>query len=49
MLGQMGLLGMLHMFHLRGGHFTAALHYARRSSVVAGSVAVHNSETPLCA
>jgi predicted ATPase len=38
MLGQMGLLGMLHMFHLRGGHFTTALHYARRSSVVAGSI-----------
>ena len=35
--GQMGLLGMLHMFHLRGGDFNNALHYAKRSSVVAGS------------
>src|SRR5215217_5105388 len=38
LLGQMGLLGMLHMFHLRGVHFTQALHYARRSSVVAGRI-----------
>ena len=34
--GQMGLLGMLHMFHLRGGDFNNALHFAKRSSVVAG-------------
>jgi tetratricopeptide (TPR) repeat protein len=26
------------MFHLRGGHFTTALHYAKRSSVVAVSI-----------
>ena len=28
---QVGLLGMLHMFHLRIGDFKATLHYARRS------------------
>ena len=38
MLGQIGLLGMLHMFHLRSGHFLTALDYAKRSSVVAGSI-----------
>lgn len=38
MPGQMGLLGMLHMFHLRGGNFTAALHYAERASAVASGM-----------
>ncbi len=32
---QLGLLGMLHMFHLRGGDYHAALDYARRSFAVA--------------
>jgi len=31
-----GLLGMLHMFHLRGGNFRTALQYAEHSSKVAG-------------
>jgi predicted ATPase/DNA-binding winged helix-turn-helix (wHTH) protein len=35
--GQMGLLGMLHMFHLRGGEYRTALSYIRRSSTVAES------------
>lgn len=39
MPGQMGLLGMLHMFHLRGGDFAAALRYAERSSAAAASMA----------
>ena len=32
---QMGLLGMLHMFHLRGGDYKSALHFAKRGSAVA--------------
>jgi predicted ATPase/DNA-binding winged helix-turn-helix (wHTH) protein len=32
---QLGVLGILHMFHLRGGDYNAALDYARRSSAVA--------------
>ncbi len=32
---QLGLLGVLHMFHLRGGDYNSALHYARRSFAVA--------------
>jgi hypothetical protein len=32
----MGLLGVLHVFHVRGGDFKTALHYAIRSSAVAG-------------
>ena len=32
---QVRLLGPLHMFHLRGGDFKAALHYARRCSAIA--------------
>ena len=35
--GQMGLLGVIHMFHVRGGNFAAALHSAQRSSAVAGT------------
>jgi predicted ATPase/DNA-binding winged helix-turn-helix (wHTH) protein len=34
-LEQVRLLGPLHMFHLRGGDFKAALHYARRCSAIA--------------
>jgi predicted ATPase/DNA-binding winged helix-turn-helix (wHTH) protein len=34
-LGQMGLLGVLHVFHVRGGDFKTALDYAKRSSAVA--------------
>ncbi len=34
-LNQVRLLGPLHMFHLRGGHFKTALPYARRSCAVA--------------
>jgi predicted ATPase/DNA-binding winged helix-turn-helix (wHTH) protein len=33
-----GLLGMLHMFHFRGGDFGTALHYAERCRTVAGRV-----------
>jgi len=36
-LSQMGLLGMLHMFHLRGGDFRIALDYAKRCSTVAAT------------
>jgi predicted ATPase/DNA-binding winged helix-turn-helix (wHTH) protein len=35
-LGQMGLLGVLHVLKVRGGNFKTALHYAERSSTVAG-------------
>ena len=38
MLAQMGLLGMLHMFHLRGGGFNSARHYAERSSAFARNI-----------
>ncbi len=34
-LSQMRLLGMSHMFHLRGGDYKIALHYAERSVAVA--------------
>jgi len=37
-LNEAGLLGMLHMFHFRGGDFGIALHYAERCRTVAGSV-----------
>ncbi len=37
-LHQAGLLGMLHMFHFRGGDFKTALGYAKRSRAVAGSI-----------
>jgi len=37
-LHQAGLLGMLHMFHFRGGDFRTALGYAKRSRAVAGSI-----------
>ena len=36
-LVQMGLLGILHVLHVRGGDFKAALHYAQRASAVAAS------------
>jgi predicted ATPase len=35
---QAGLLGMLHMFHFRGGDFNVALSFARRCRALAGSV-----------
>ncbi|CAN5393160.1 winged helix-turn-helix domain-containing protein [soil metagenome] len=35
--GQMGLLGMLHMFHVRGGNFNDARHYAQQSAAIAGN------------
>ena len=34
---QAALLGMLHMFHFRGGDFKTALQYAKRSRAVAGT------------
>jgi predicted ATPase/DNA-binding winged helix-turn-helix (wHTH) protein len=37
-LSQAGLLGMLSMFHTRGGEFKTALHYAKLSRAVAGAV-----------
>src|ERR1700730_1040820 len=37
-LSQAGLLGMLHMFHFRGGDFNTALHHARRCRAVAGTI-----------
>jgi predicted ATPase/DNA-binding winged helix-turn-helix (wHTH) protein len=37
-LNQVGLLGMLSMFDVRGGDFKTSLHYARRSRTVAGTV-----------
>jgi predicted ATPase/DNA-binding winged helix-turn-helix (wHTH) protein len=37
-LDQLWLLGPLNMFHLRIGDFKTALHYAKRCSVIAGSV-----------
>jgi predicted ATPase/DNA-binding winged helix-turn-helix (wHTH) protein len=37
-LHQAGLLGMLHMFHFRGGDFKTALGYAKRSRALAGSI-----------
>ena len=33
-----GLLGLLHMFHFRGGDFKIALHYAKRCRTIAGTV-----------
>jgi predicted ATPase/DNA-binding winged helix-turn-helix (wHTH) protein len=35
---QAGLLGMLHMFHFRGGDFQIALDYARRCRAIAGGI-----------
>jgi tetratricopeptide (TPR) repeat protein len=37
-LSQAGLLGVLHMFHFRGGDFNTALHHARRCRAVAGTI-----------
>ncbi|HEX9588507.1 MAG TPA: winged helix-turn-helix domain-containing protein [Bradyrhizobium sp.] len=37
-LSQAGLLGMLHMFHFRGGDFNTALHHAKRCRAVAGTI-----------
>lgn len=37
-LNQLHLLGPLHMFHVRVGDFTTALHHARRSSAVSGAI-----------
>jgi predicted ATPase/DNA-binding winged helix-turn-helix (wHTH) protein len=37
-LNQVGMLGMLHMFHFRGGDFKTALQYAKRSRAVAGTI-----------
>src|SRR6516165_3957295 len=37
-LNQVGLLGMLSMFHTRDGDFKTALHYAKLSRAVAGNV-----------
>jgi len=37
-LSQAGLLGMLHMFHFRGGDFNTALHHAKRCRAVAGAI-----------
>src|SRR5262249_52276548 len=38
-LNQMQLLGPLHMFHMRVGDFRTSLHFAKRSSAVAETVA----------
>jgi predicted ATPase len=38
-VNQAGLLGMLHMFHFRGGDLKTALHYAKRSRAVTASLA----------
>jgi predicted ATPase/DNA-binding winged helix-turn-helix (wHTH) protein len=38
LLHQAGMLGVLHMFHFRGGEFKTAVHYARRCRAVAGSL-----------
>jgi len=38
-LEQVRLLGRLHMFHLRAGDFKTTLHYARRCSAIARTVA----------
>jgi tetratricopeptide (TPR) repeat protein len=37
-LSQAGLLGMLHMFHFRGGDFNTALHHAKHCRAVAGTI-----------
>ncbi|HWZ71448.1 MAG TPA: winged helix-turn-helix domain-containing protein [Casimicrobiaceae bacterium] len=37
-LHQVGLLGMLHVFHFRGGDFSAALRYAKRNRTLADTV-----------
>ena len=37
-LHQAGLLGMLHMFHFRGGDFKTALDYAKRCRALAGTI-----------
>ena len=41
-LEQVRLLGPLHMFHLRGGDFKAALHYARRCSAIAETLGIRS-------
>ena len=33
-----GMLGMLHMYHLRGGDYQLALRYAEHSSRIAGKL-----------
>jgi predicted ATPase/DNA-binding winged helix-turn-helix (wHTH) protein len=38
LLHQAGMLGVLHMFHFRGGEFKTAVQYAKRCRAVAGSV-----------
>jgi predicted ATPase/DNA-binding winged helix-turn-helix (wHTH) protein len=38
LLHQSGMLGVLHMFHFRGGEFKTAVQYATRCRAVAGSV-----------
>jgi predicted ATPase/DNA-binding winged helix-turn-helix (wHTH) protein len=38
LLHQVGMLGLLHMFHFRGGEFKTAVQYARRCRSVAGIV-----------
>jgi predicted ATPase/DNA-binding winged helix-turn-helix (wHTH) protein len=38
LLNQVGMLGMLHMFHFRSGDFKTALRYAERSRAVAGTI-----------
>jgi predicted ATPase/DNA-binding winged helix-turn-helix (wHTH) protein len=35
---QAGLLGFLHMFHFRGGHFKTAMQYARQCRAIAATV-----------
>jgi predicted ATPase/DNA-binding winged helix-turn-helix (wHTH) protein len=38
LLHQSGMLGVLHMFHFRGGEFKTAVQYATRCRAIAGSV-----------
>jgi predicted ATPase/DNA-binding winged helix-turn-helix (wHTH) protein len=38
LLHQAGMLGVLHMFHFRGGEFKTAVQYAKRCRAVAGTV-----------
>ena len=45
-LCQMGLLGVLHVLHVRSGDFKAALYYAERASAVAGGMK-HQAATAL--
>jgi predicted ATPase/DNA-binding winged helix-turn-helix (wHTH) protein len=39
LLNELRLLGPLHMYQVRGGDFAASLHYAKRSSEIAGTLA----------